>query len=175
MSYLPGVPWPSAVEWGWEAETEWLTGLIVGVKGVRGTIGTVLTFLWPDIVWLVAGGICATDLVIASGWWFTIGSLWGSEEESEECLVKPTEGESIVKVWLRCAASDLIEKAVLVTDFVAGMGTVMDLLEVMEERVGMVGWARDSEEERIVVTLVEGIEFSEIKFVRGDMERVPEK
>lgn len=172
MSYLPGVPWPSAVEWGCEAETERLTGLIVGVKGVRGTIGTVLTFLWPDIDWLVAGGICATDLVTASRWSFTIGSLWGSEEEGEECLVKPTEGESTVKVLLRCAASDLIEKAVLVTDSVAGMGTVMDLLEVTEEKADVVGWARDSEGECVVV---EGTEFSEIRFVKGDRERVPEK
>lgn len=109
MSYLPGVPWPSAVEWGREAET---VGVKDIVKGVRGTIGTVLTFLWPYIGWLIAGGICAIDLVIGSESRFIIGSLWGSEEESSEgCLVKPTEGESIVKVLLRCAASDLIEKA----------------------------------------------------------------
>lgn len=156
-----------------------MTGLTVGVKdivkGVRGTIGTVLTFLLPDISWVVAGGICATDLVIASKWRFLIGSLWGSEEESAECLVKPTEGESIVKVLLRCTASDLIEKAALVTDSVVAMGTVMDLLEVMEETVGMVGGVGDSEEECVVVTLVEDIEVSEKGFVRGDVERVPEK
>lgn len=176
MSYLPGVPWPSAVEWGREAETEWLTGLTVEVKdivkGVRGTIGIVLIFLGPDIGWLAAGGICAPDSVIGSKWRFTTGSLWGSEEGGE-CLVRPTEGESIVEVLLRCAAADSTEKAAFVADFVAGMRRVMNLSEVIEEKVGTVGWATDSEEECVVVTLVEGIEFPERGVVRGDVERVP--
>lgn len=61
------------------------------------------------------------------------------------------------------------------TDFVAGTGTVMDLLEVMEEKVCMVGWAGDSEEERVVVTVAEDTEVSERGSAREDAERVPEK
>lgn len=111
------------------------------------------------------------------------GFRGSSEEETAECLVKPTEGESIVVGLLRYAASYLIEKATLVTDFVGGAEIVSDLLETMERKIGMVGGARDSEEESAVVTLVEDTEDSEIdvvevsegEFAVGDVETVPEK
>lgn len=195
MSYLPvlplgRLPWPSAVKWGREAETEWLIGLTVGVKvivkGVRGRIGAAVMFLLRETgsVESVAGWICAIDLVVVSKGGVAIGGLGeSSEEETAECLVKPTEGEIIVIGLVRYAASDLIEKAALVTDFVAGVEIVTDLLEAMEGKVGMVGWGRDPEEGIVVVTLMEDgevsvvdvIEVSERGFLVGDVERVSEK
>lgn len=78
-------------------------------------------------------------MVASKGEIATGGLGESSEEETEECLVKPIEGEIIVIGLLRYAASDLIEKAALVTDFVAGVEAVTDLLEAMEGKVGMVG------------------------------------
>lgn len=119
-------------------------------------------------------------MVVSKGG-IAIGGLEGSLEG--EGLVKFTEGEIIVIGLLRYAVSDLLEKAALVTDFVSGVEAVTDLLEAMEGKVGMVGWPRDSEEESVVVTLVEDTEVSvedvaevsERGFVVGEVERVPEK
>lgn len=120
-------------------------------------------------------------MVASTGETVTEGLGGSSEEDTAECLVKPTEGEIIVIGLLRYTLSDLTEKAALVTDFAAGVEIVTDLLEAMEGKVCMVGWAGNSEES-VVVTLVEDtevsvvdvVEASERVFVVRDVERVPE-
>lgn len=192
LSHLPvlplgRLPWLSAVEWGWEAETECLTGLTVGVveKGVRGKIGAAVTFLLSEIGWVesVARGICATELVVVSKGGIAIGGLGGSSEgETAVGLVKFTAGEMIVIGLLIYVASDLIERATLEIDFVAGVEeriVVTDFLEAMEGKVAMVCWARNSVEEYVVVSVVEDkevavVEVSERGFAVEDVERVSE-
>lgn len=126
-----------------------MPGLTVGakviVKGVKGRVGAEVMFLSPVIGWVesVAGGICATDLVVVSVGGIAIGGLGGSlEEETAVGLVKPTAGEIIVIGLLRYVASDLIERATLAIDFVAVVedrAVVIDLLEAIEGKVGPVG------------------------------------
>lgn len=123
-----------------------MTELTVGVieKGVRGRIGAVVMFLLSEIGWVepVARGICATELVVVSKGGIAIGSLGGSSEgETAEGLVKFTAGEIIVIGLLMYVASDLIERATLEIDFVAGVEeriVVTDLLKVMEGKVAMI-------------------------------------
>lgn len=184
---LGRLPWPPAVEWGWGAETECLTGLTVGVieKGVRGRTGAVVMFLLSEIGWVesVERGICAKELVVVSKGGMAIGGLGGSSEgETAEGLVKFTAGEIIVIGLLIYVASDLIERATLEIDFVAGMEertVVTDLLKAMEGKVAMICWAKDSVEEYVVVSVVADkevvvVKVSERGFAVEDVERVSE-